>query len=240
MSATNLSPTSARVLPDQPYVRLPKLLSVTRLWLPATLVGVGLWWRTSYRRMEASIAAQVVNVFGVDTVKATGTPKILVLPKSGTPFYALVSFGCSSLSVLLTFAALGLIVVRAPLPRRVLAASIAAGILFVVNVVRVAGVAAVGSRYGLTTMARVHDWFGTAVTLLGSVVAAGALYLAAAFPNRRSRGGERQRHRSTGASSAIDRHSNRADVLTDPSLGRKSLDSESLDSESLENEAKHA
>jgi exosortase/archaeosortase family protein len=185
MSAADISTTST--LRGQSSAHASKLFSVPRLWLPVVLVAVGLWWRTSYRRMEASIAAQVVNFFGVDTVRTTGTPKILVLPKTGTPFYALVSFGCSSLSVLLTFAALGLIVVRAPLPRRVMAAAIAAGILFVVNVARVAGVAAVGSRYGITTMARVHDWFGTAVTLLGSVFAAGALYLSAALPNRRVR-----------------------------------------------------
>jgi exosortase/archaeosortase family protein len=163
-----------------------RLLTPSRLAFPAVLVLVGLVAQQWYRKTEATTAAGLANILGAHNIKSTGTPRLLVLPKTGSPFYALVSFGCSSLSVLLTFAVVALVVIRSSFRRRLLAAAIAVSILFVVNVGRVAGVAAVGSHYGLQTMSRVHDWFGTAVTLLGSVLAAGCVYLIAAMPSKQA------------------------------------------------------
>jgi exosortase/archaeosortase family protein len=165
----------------------PRLLTPSRLAFPLALVLVGLFGQQWYRKTEATIAAGVANLLGAHNVQSTGTPRLLVLPKTGSPFYALVSFGCSSLSVLLTFAVVALVAIRSSFRRRLVAAALAVAILFVVNVGRVAGVAAVGSHYGLQTMSRVHDWFGTAVTLVGSVIAAGCVYLVAAMPANRAR-----------------------------------------------------
>jgi exosortase/archaeosortase family protein len=162
-----------------------RLFTPKRMALPLVLVVFGLLAQDWYRKTEANSAAVFANLLSARSVQATGTPRLLVLPKSGEPFYAFVSFGCSSLSVLLTFAVFALLLMRAPLKRRVLAAAVATMIVFLVNVGRVAGVATVGSHYGLQTMSQVHDWFGTAVTLAGSVIAAGSLYLIAALPSRR-------------------------------------------------------
>jgi exosortase/archaeosortase family protein len=163
-----------------------RLLTPSRLAFPALLVLGGLLAQQWYRETEANTAAGLANLLGAHRIQSTGSPRLLVLPETGSPFYALVSFGCSSLSVLLTFAVVALVVIRSSFRRRLLAAAIAVTILFVVNVGRVAGVAAVGSHYGLQTMSRVHDWFGTAVTLLGSVIAAGCVYLIAAMPAKRA------------------------------------------------------
>jgi exosortase/archaeosortase family protein len=186
----NLSPSQGLGTLEQHSVAPEKmqgrLLTPSRLAFPAVLVLVGLVAQQWYRKTEATTAAGLANILGAHNIKSTGTPRLLVLPKTGSPFYALVSFGCSSLSVLLTFAVVALVVIRSSFRRRLLAAAIAVSILFVVNVGRVAGVAAVGSHYGLQTMSRVHDWFGTAVTLLGSVLAAGCVYLIAAMPAKRA------------------------------------------------------
>lgn len=164
-----------------------RLLTPSRLAFPAALVVAGLFAQQWYRKTEATAAAGLANLLGAQNVQPTGTSRILVLPKTGSPFYALVSFGCSSLAVLLTFAVVALVAIRSSFRRRIVAAAIAVTILFVVNVSRVAGVAAVGSHHGLQTMARVHDWFGTAVTLVGSVIAAACVYLVAAMPANRAR-----------------------------------------------------
>jgi exosortase/archaeosortase family protein len=182
MSAIDMGPTLRVAKQQRSDGQHDRLFTIHRLAIPMALVAFGLVLRTTYRGFEAGVAARVANLFGVHDVRPTGTSKLLVLPDKGSPFYALVSFGCSSLPVLLTFAVLGLVVIRAPFPRRATAAIMAATVLFVVNVLRVAGVATIGSRYGLQTMARAHDWFGTAVTLLGSVAAAATLYLMAAMP----------------------------------------------------------
>jgi exosortase/archaeosortase family protein len=188
----NLSPSQGLGTVEQqqhsfaPEKTQGRLLTPSRLAFPAVLVLVGLVAQQWYRKTEATTAAGLANILGAHNIKSTGTPRLLVLPKTGSPFYALVSFGCSSLSVLLTFAVVALVVIRSSFRRRLLAAVIAVSILFVVNVGRVAGVAAVGSHYGLQTMSRVHDWFGTAVTLLGSVLAAGCVYLIAAMPAKRA------------------------------------------------------
>lgn len=178
---------------DQQRLR-PRLLTPGRLAFPSVLVLVGLFAQQWYRTTEATTAACLANILGAHSVRSTGTPRLLVLPKTGSPFYALVSFGCSSLSVLLTFAVVALVAIRSSFRRRFAAAVLAVAILFVVNVGRVAGVAAVGSHYGLQTMSRVHDWFGTAVTLVGSVIAAGCVYLVAAMPANRARRLNRPNH----------------------------------------------
>ena len=178
-----------------------RLLTPSRLAFPAALVVAGLFAQQWYRKTEATAAAGLANLLGAQNVQPTGTSRILVLPKTGSPFYALVSFGCSSLAVLLTFAVVALVAIRSSFRRRIVAAAIAVTILFVVNVSRVAGVAAVGSHYGLQTMARVHDWFGTAVTLVGSVIAAACVYLVAAMPANRAR--QNSRPKSPDATIAV-------------------------------------
>lgn len=168
-----------------------RLSVVARVAIPAVLVAVGLGNREAFRSMEATSAVNLARLLGFESLRSTGTPKVLVLSEQDGPFYALVTFGCSSLPVLLTFATVGLLVIRASLGRRLLAASTAALILFTVNVVRVAAVSAIGASSGITQMARVHDWFGTAVTLLGGVFAACAVYLIAALPEKNVRHIER-------------------------------------------------
>jgi exosortase/archaeosortase family protein len=158
-----------------------------RVALPSAVVTMGWMYRDGYRRVEAGSASWLANNAGFDAVRNTGSERVLVTPERSPPFYAIVSLGCSSLMVLLAFVSVSLLTIRAPLHRRVIAASAAAAVLFAVNVVRVAAVAAIGAERGLPTMARAHDWFGTAVTLVGSVLAACALYVIAALPTREQR-----------------------------------------------------
>jgi exosortase/archaeosortase family protein len=171
-----------------------RLSVIARVAIPAVLVAVGLSYRVAFQSMEATSAVSLARLFGFASLRSTGTPKVLVLSEKDGPFYALVTFGCSSLPVLLTFAAVGLLVIRASIGRRLLAASTAALILFTVNVVRVAAVSAIGASSGITQMARVHDWFGTAMTLLGGVFAACAVYVIAALPEKNRRNSERATH----------------------------------------------
>jgi exosortase/archaeosortase family protein len=161
---------------------LPRTLPIGRFVVAGGLLAAGFALRGAYRSLEAGSAVSVAQAFGATGLRTTGTAKLLVLPDNGRPFYALVTFGCSSLPVLLSFSVLALLAIRGRLRRRMFAAVAAATLLFAVNVVRVAVVATIGAEHGLSAMARVHDWFGTAVTLLGSVLAAVLLYLVAALP----------------------------------------------------------
>ncbi len=161
--------------------------TLARVVPPLVVVAVGFALRASYRGAEAQASAIVANVFGAKTVEVAGSSSVLIIPRVGLPFYALVSFGCSSISVLLAFSFLALVFMRSSLTRRLCGAVAVAFILFVVNVSRIGAVVAIGQRYGLRRMAQAHDWFGTAVTLLGGVLAAVALFAIAAMPERRDR-----------------------------------------------------
>jgi exosortase/archaeosortase family protein len=157
-------------------------IAPSRIVMAVTLVLLAFFGRDLYRNFEAQSAGWLANLFGVDGLRSVGDAKILVIPEASAPFFALVSFGCSSLAVLASFALVAVLIIRGSVGRRLGAAAFVAVLLFTVNVIRVAAVSSIGASYGLGRMAQAHDWFGTAVTLLGCVAAAAGLYLIAALP----------------------------------------------------------
>jgi exosortase/archaeosortase family protein len=168
-----------------PNVSVASAMDPGRLVMAAAMAVAAFVGRDSYRNFEAESAGWVANLLGADGLRSVGDAKILVIPETSAPFFALVSFGCSSLAVLASFALVAVLVIRGSVSRRLGAAAFVAVLLFSVNVIRVAAVSAIGASYGLGRMAQAHDWFGTAVTLLGCVTAAAGLYLIAALPAKR-------------------------------------------------------
>jgi exosortase/archaeosortase family protein len=165
-----------------------------RAWLGiaavvAVVVGGAWLGREAARRLEADLTVHVLRALGGRVASLTDH-SILVVPADGTPFRVIVTASCSALAPVLALFALTLVAGRGAPPRRLLAAGVAATVVVVGNLVRIAASVGVGLWTGRSSLVLFHDVvgsvFGVGYTLFGYL-----LVVALLLPRRASaRGAE--------------------------------------------------
>jgi exosortase/archaeosortase family protein len=113
------------------------------------------------RRLEARLVAWSMTTVGFTGIGHVYGTKVLVLPAHSRAFLATVTPSCSALAAVLTFVAIATFLLHGPIARRVLAVAVAAGVVIVCNVVRIALSLGVGLHSGSHGMIVFHDWVGT-------------------------------------------------------------------------------
>jgi len=121
------------------------------------------------RHAEAVASAGVLRIAGTERVQVAGASAVEVVPERGSPFRAIVTPSCSSISSLLALGCLGALVKGRRGRNKALIAAIVT--VAVGNIVRIAASLAVGIVAGRASLVLFHDWvgsmFGFAYTLGG-------------------------------------------------------------------------
>jgi exosortase/archaeosortase family protein len=135
--------------------------------------------RDTARSWESHLAANVLQWLGVDQVRGSFKTYVLVAPRPGEMFAGNVTTACSAMLplVVLAIATLGLIPGRPVhrLQRFVLGATL----VIAFNTMRLVVVLFVGATKGMATMAPVHEWVGSFLTLTGWSITLMALFVLA-------------------------------------------------------------
>lgn len=123
------------------------------------------------RRLEVNTIAWVFQIFGSHGVTVASSTALFIAPAHQRPILANITASCSSLMGILALGALAVAVLRGRRAHTLLAYLVAAGLLFVANVGRMALSALAGLTYGTGALVLFHDWVGTVwnfiATLLG-------------------------------------------------------------------------
>jgi carbamoyl-phosphate synthase large subunit len=120
------------------------------------------------RDLEAGLVLLVLG--GPDRLSVVGDHVFQVLPSDHDAFRATLTPYCSALIPILALAAIALCVLRGSLTRRVVAFLVAAVLVLVGNVLRIAGSLWVGESAGPGGLVLFHDWVGTLFALTYTLV----------------------------------------------------------------------
>jgi exosortase/archaeosortase family protein len=144
----------------------------------ALVVGGALLGREAARRFEADLTVHLLQALG-GRVDSLTDHSILVVPDGGAPFRVIVTASCSALAPVLALFALTLVAGRGAPPRRLLAATVAAGVVVAGNLVRIAASVGIGLWTGRSSLVLFHDVvgsvFGVGYTVFGYLLVVGLL-----------------------------------------------------------------
>ncbi len=155
-----------------------------RLVAAAGVVWIGfLLLIDRWRAGEAAVVVAGLGVVGVHTAQRLGDQIVVVAP-GGPSFLTDIEPLCSSLGVVLAFAAVAAIVATGDRRRRLRAAAIGAGIVVVCNLVRMTATVLVGVWEGPGEIEPFHDGIATAFAVV-FVLTALALFVGTLCPPRR-------------------------------------------------------
>lgn len=128
------------------------------------------------RAIELQADVGMLRLLGVHSVLQVSGPNALVAPwHSNAWFWIEVAPSCSSLASLLTLGCLAAALPRrvAPFPRRLVAYAVAAGAIFLGNMIRIDASIFAGLVDGRASLVLFHDWvgsiFGFAYTMAGFI-----------------------------------------------------------------------
>jgi exosortase/archaeosortase family protein len=134
---------------------------------------------------EGLAMAYLSDLLSSNVFRAGGAPWPWVV-EPGVDVYAVVpSPSCSAAFAVSAVVAVGAMLMRGPWRRRCAGIVVASTIAIVLNITRLVGVTLVGAQWGRSTLVVVHDWGGTAMTIVGVLFA--FLVLARIVSPRRSR-----------------------------------------------------
>jgi exosortase/archaeosortase family protein len=122
------------------------------------------------RNLEAELVAAMQRSIGSVNSRAIGDGRVLVI---GTrTVVAQITASCSGLPLALIIGAVALgINTESNWFKRIRYALATASVVFAINLIRVCLTVLLGSRFGLDPMTIFHDWAGSAMTIVGGVVA---------------------------------------------------------------------
>ena len=118
------------------------------------------------RSFETQTSLWLLHRFAAHSVLAVASTTVIVVPRHHAAFDVLITPSCSSLASILAFGCLAPLVPRCSLRRRLLAAGTAATVIWVGNVLRIAGSMGVGLLAGRASLVLVHDWVGSMFTFV--------------------------------------------------------------------------
>lgn len=118
------------------------------------------------RMAEASAAAGLLRLLGMQDVTVQLGTSIQVFPPGQVPFRAVVTPSCSCLSGLLALGFVAGFLPRRPDGRRLRAVFVAMVAVVTGNVLRIAGSLAVGLVAGRASLVLFHDWVGSVFTFV--------------------------------------------------------------------------
>jgi exosortase/archaeosortase family protein len=119
-----------------------------------------------WRHAEAGTVVRSLRNVGIHRVYGSYGNKVLVIPRGGRPFIAVISPSCSALAAVLAFGAIALLLFEGPVRRRFGAFLAAAGLVVVCNLIRIGLSIVVGIESDAHGLVVFHDWVGTAFGLL--------------------------------------------------------------------------
>jgi exosortase/archaeosortase family protein len=128
------------------------------------------------RTTELGFDIGTLRLFGVHRVPVVIGTTALILPLHSTPFFVDLTASCSSLASVLTLLCIALALPSriAPLPRRLLAFSLAAVAVIIGNLLRIDLSILVGVLISRSSLVLFHDWagsiFGFAYTMGGFIL----------------------------------------------------------------------
>jgi len=134
-----------------------------------------------YTGMEARQVSGILNAVGIQSrirENVPGVPpelqgSIVWIPTKGGYVGGLITLSCSSLGLVAIFLILCFLTPWIPTKKKVISALIAAPILHLGNIVRLAGVFAFGHFFGLDSMIALHDWIGPILAFIYLLIAYG-------------------------------------------------------------------
>jgi len=145
--------------------------SVRLIWRTiALLVVLGIVYvvfKDPFRAWETRTSAELLTLCGAGHRILYVRPYyIYVYPQHGEIFRALVTLSCSSLASALSITCMGFVAPRSRPLRRVMATSIAVGLVIFGNIVRIALSIGVGIFFGRGSLILFHDWAGSTFTFI--------------------------------------------------------------------------
>jgi exosortase/archaeosortase family protein len=127
------------------------------------------------RMLEARVCAAILKWLGVTEVHTAFRDRVVLVPRPGVLFSGVVTMSCSVLFPVLVMAVLTLAIIPGPFLSRLQRFVLSSIILIAVNFVRLCIVLLAGAKGGINTMAPVHEWVGTLVTVLGWILMLGVM-----------------------------------------------------------------
>ena len=135
------------------------------------LVALYLFARDWAARSEATLAVTTSRLLFGDVMRDLGDARILVLPSDQSPFVAIVSHSCSSITSVLALGVIAFSVLPGPLHRRGIAFWLSAWLIVTANWIRISASVLIGTQAGIDGLILFHDsvaaLFGLAYTAAG-------------------------------------------------------------------------
>jgi exosortase/archaeosortase family protein len=148
--------------------RLPPVLF--DLLLAAAICAVGFRYGAGFLQVhEARWVAQVLGLFGVDSVSGSLPRHILVFRPDGEVILAEVTESCSSILSVLGLTALTAVVLRGRRRHAVAGLVVAVAALLLLNHLRLLASTLAGLAWGTPAMVLFHDWVGTVWNLAATL-----------------------------------------------------------------------
>ena len=122
--------------------------------------------QAAMRSAETHSALWLIRLRAPHSVLAIASTTVLIVPRHQAAFDVLITPSCSSLASLLAFGCLAPFMPRCELRRRVLAAGTAGIVIWVGNVLRIAGSIGIGLLAGRASLVLFHDWVGSMFTFV--------------------------------------------------------------------------
>jgi carbamoyl-phosphate synthase large subunit len=113
------------------------------------------------RRIETTLAVDLVRLTGSTRVTVVNGTGAVVVPHDGSPFLVVVSPSCSALASVLAIVCLAFLVPKTSLARRLGALGAAIALVVVGNIVRIAASLGAGVVSGRGTLVLFHDAVGS-------------------------------------------------------------------------------
>ena len=153
--------------------------------IAANLIGFAILNRW-FRALEARGAVLMLRpIASTSHVRVVNGVSILLIPHHGKgAFTAIITPSCSALAAVLAIGCLSWLTPRQARHRRLIATTLAIGVIMVGNVARIAASSGVGLYEGRASLVLFHDWVGGLMTFaytLGGYV----LMLLVLLPDRR-------------------------------------------------------
>lgn len=169
--------------------RTARVIVVRTILLILALGTLYFFLQSPFRSFEAALCAHIADWFTPHRALALHSPYILVVPYHSQAFAAFITPACSSLAPMMALLALGTILPPHTGARRFLAVLAAVIVVFVGNLIRIAGSVLAGVFAGRGMLVLFHNWVGSAFTfayILGGFM----LMIAVMLPSTRRRSGK--------------------------------------------------
>jgi len=123
-------------------------------------------FESTARALETTASLWALHHLGAHAAFGIAPTTVLIVPRHHAAFDVLITPSCSSLASLLAFGCLAPLTPWRPPTRRVLSFGMAAVVIAIGNVLRIAASIAVGLIAGRASLVLFHDWVGSMFTFV--------------------------------------------------------------------------